>query len=255
MPWSFLEELDPNKYGEVPFFREQEFRYTDFAQFEKILIDHALEVFKSADDYYKVASSIFQSALSHNVRYLETSFHAGMIEFLKIPGAEIINAIKSAIPDRLEVRIFLGISRNAYTEFLGPKLEKGIESWDGLAGIDLHGPEDLPLEEWTIPFWGKARSLGLSVKAHAGEFGPSSNIDFAISELGVKRVQHGVAARNSDDLMSVIAENGVCLDMCPISNYKLRVVDSWQDHPLELFLDRGIRCTVSTDDPFLLTIP
>ena len=50
--------------------------------------------------------------------------------------------------------------------------------------------------------------------------------------------------------MSVIAENGVCLDMCPISNYKLRVVDSWQDHPLELFLDRGIRCTVSTDDPF-----
>ena len=79
-----------------------------------------------------------------------------MIEFLKIPGTEIINAIKSAIPDRLEVRIFLGISRNAYTEFLGPKLEKGIESWDWLAGIDLHGPEDLPMEEWTMPFWGKS---------------------------------------------------------------------------------------------------
>ena len=124
-----------------------------------------------------------------------------------------------------------------------------------MAGIDLHGPEDLPLEEWTIPFWGKARSLGLSVKAHAGEFGPSSNIDFAISELGVKRVQHGVAARNSDDLMSVIAENGVCLDMCPISNYKLRVVDSWQDHPLELFLDKEFDVLLVLMTPFLLTIP
>ena len=93
MPWSFLEELDPNKYGEVPFFREQEFRYTDFAQFEKILIDHALEVFKSADDYYKVASSIFQSALSHNVRYLETSFHAGMIEFLKIQELRLLTLL------------------------------------------------------------------------------------------------------------------------------------------------------------------
>ena len=37
--------------------------------------------------------------------------------------------------------------------------------------------------------------------------------------------------------------------MCPISNYKLRVVKSWKDHPLREFLSRGICCTVSTDDP------
>ena len=38
--------------------------------------------------------------------------------------------------------------------------------------------------------------------------------------------------------------------MCPISNYKLRVIDAWIDHPLGSFLDKGIRCTISTDDPF-----
>ena len=249
LPWSFLRELDPRNYGEVPFFRKPSFRYDNFSQFESILIDHALKIFKSADDYFNVASSIFQKAKEQNVRYLETSFHAGMIEFLQLPGEEILNAILSAIPEGLEVRVFLGMSRNAYTDSLGPKLEEAVESWSGLTGIDLHGPEDLPIENWTSPLWQKAAHRGLLLKAHAGEFGPATNIDHAISELNVRRIQHGVAARESDSLMDKILDQGVCLEMCPISNYKLRVVDNWTDHPLGLFLDKGICCTISTDDP------
>ena len=146
----------------------------DFSQFESILIDHALKIFRSADDYFNVAKSIFHGAMEQNVRYLETSFHAGMSEFLNLPGQEILNAILSAVPEGLEVRVFLGMSRNAYTDFLGPKLEYAIESWDGLSGIDLHGPEDLPMEQWTSPLWEKAAKRGLTLKAHAGEFGPPS---------------------------------------------------------------------------------
>ena len=32
-------------------------------------------------------------------------------------------------------------------------------------------------------------------------------------------------------------------------NYKLKVIDKWEDHPIKNFVNRGIRCTVSTDDP------
>ena len=62
LPWSFLQELDPGEYDEVPFFRKPSFRYENFSQFESILIDHALKIFKSVDDYFNVASSIFQKA-------------------------------------------------------------------------------------------------------------------------------------------------------------------------------------------------
>ena len=116
-----------------------------------------------------------------------------MIEFLKLPGEEILNAIVSVIPEGLEVRVFLGMSRNAYTEFLGPRLEDAIESWDGLTGIDLHGPEDLPMENWVSPLWQVLLAAGL-LKAHAGEFGPASNIEHAISELDVNRIQHGACS-------------------------------------------------------------
>ena len=208
-----------------------------------------MEIFSSPQDYHDVAKSIFNSLLDLNVRYLETSFHAGMIEFLGVPGQEILHAILSAVPVGLEVRVFLGISRNAYTDYLAPKLESAVESWEGLSGIDLHGPEDLPLDSWTEPLWAKAKHNGLVLKAHAGEFGPASNIEHAISNLGVKRIQHGVAAIKSESLMQKLLDHDVCLDMCPISNFKLRVIDEWIDHPLGDFLNRGIKCTLSTDDP------
>lgn len=249
LPWEFLVRKDPVRFTDEPVFRSPDFRYDNFAQFESILIDHAMEIFSSPQDYHDVAKSIFNSLLDLNVRYLETSFHAGMIEFLGVPGQEILHAILSAVPVGLEVRVFLGISRNAYTDYLAPKLESAVESWEGLSGIDLHGPEDLPLDSWTEPLWAKAKHNGLVLKAHAGEFGPASNIEHAISNLGVKRIQHGVAAIKSESLMQKLLDDDVCLDMCPISNFKLRVIDEWIDHPLGDFLNRGIKCTLSTDDP------
>ena len=47
----------------------------------------------------------------------------------------------------------------------------------------------------------KAADRGLILKAHAEEFGPASNIEFAIEKLG-KRIQHGVSACESHELMN-----------------------------------------------------
>ena len=250
LPWEMLRETNPEKFSSIPAFRKPDFRYESFEQFESILIDHALLVFNSAESYYNVAQRIFENHLAEKVRYVETSFHAGMMEFLKIPGEEILSAVLAAVPKGLTVRVFMGISRNAYTPYLAPRLEEAIEKWEQLAGIDLHGLESLPMEDWTIPFWQKARSNGLTVKAHAGEFGPAENVSHAIERLGVRRIQHGVRAVESEDVMKVIVDSGSTLDVCPISNHKLRVVREWGDHPLKEFIDRGISCTISTDDPF-----
>jgi len=248
LPWELLQKLDTDSFNKIPFFRKKDFRYDSFEQFESILIEHAMHWFNSAESYYEAAKLIFKKHIEQNVKYVELSFHAGMIEFLKLPGEEILSAILDAVPDELDVRVFLGISRNAYTPYLGPNLERSIY-WDNLSGIDLHGLESLPLESWTIPFWEKARSVGKIVKAHAGEFGPASNVLQAVKELKTKRVQHGTKSIEDDQVLKLLVDEDVTLDMCPISNYKLRVIESWQDHPIKEFMDKGIRCTVSTDDP------
>ena len=214
-----------------------------------ILIDHALRIIKEPSDYTEIARRIFQKQIEQNVRYVELSFHAGIIEFLQMPGKEIIEAIRSAVPAGLEVRIFMGMSRNSYSDYLGATLEDAVANWEGLHGIDLHGPEDLPVLDWVPRLWQVARANGRTLKAHAGEFGPAQNVKWAVQNLGVKRIQHGIHASDEEEVMNLLAEEGVTLDICPISNYKLRIFDRWENYPIRQFLDRGFRCTISTDDP------
>ena len=249
IPWEIFQHRFPKEFQEVPEFRHPEFRYDNFSHFENILIDHALKIIKEAADYAQIAQKVFDQHLRQNVRYVELSFHAGIMEFLKIPGEEIISAIRSVVPKELEVRIFLGMSRDSYTDYLGPILEDAVERWDGLHGIDLHGPEDLTNLDWIPRLWNIGKVNGRLLKAHAGEFGPASNVSWAVNELGVKRIQHGINAIKDEEVMKLLADQGVVLDICPISNYKLRVINCWGDYPIRNFIEMGIPCTISTDDP------
>ncbi len=249
IPWEMFEARFPDEFSRVPDFRQPEFRYDNFAQFESILIDHALRIIKEPADYAEIAQRVFAEHLKQNVRYVELSFHAGIIEFLNMPGPEIISAIRSAVPRGLEVRIFMGMSRDSYSDYLGIILEDAVENWDGLHGIDLHGPENLPAKEWIPKLWEKARVNGRVLKAHAGEFGPAENVRWAVEKLGVRRIQHGIHGSSDDELLKMLAHRGVVLDICPISNYKLRVFDKWEDYPLRKFIKHGIPLTISTDDP------
>jgi adenosine deaminase len=124
-----------------------------------------------------------------------------------------------------------------------------LETWDGLAGVDLHGDEALPTEAWTARVWQRLRGAGKVTKAHAGEFDGASRVREAIEELGVTRVQHGVRAAEDPEVMALARDRGVTFDVCPISNVRLKVAPSMAEHPLRQLRAAGIRCTISTDDP------
>lgn len=249
LPYELLQKLDSKRFNEPLECWGDDFKWKCFEDFEAHLIEHALMWYTSPERYYEAAQVIFAGHLKQNVRYVEVSFHAGMIEFLSIPGTEIVDAIRSAIPKGLEVRIFMGMARNCYNDFLAPVLEDCV-NWDGLAGIDLHGLEYLPLESWTSKLWAKARNEGLETKAHAGEFGSALNVREAIEVLGTRRIQHGIRAIEDETVVELAIKQDATFDICPISNVKLDVVDRLQEHPIRKLFNRGLRCTISTDDPF-----
>ncbi|WP_269522127.1 adenosine deaminase family protein [Coraliomargarita parva] len=249
LPYELLQQMDPEKFRELPECWAQDFKWKCFEDFENHLLEHALQWYTSAERYHEAAKVIFRNHVAQNVRYVELSFHAGVVEALKIPGPEILNAILSAAPKGLEVRVFMGMARNCYNDYLAPVLEDCV-NWEGLAGIDLHGIEYLPLEAWTPKLWAKAQDAGLVTKAHAGEFGPSGHVREAIEVLGALRIQHGIHAIDDPDVLQLAIDSGATFDICPISNVKLDVIDTMAVHPLREFFDRGLRCTISTDDPF-----
>lgn len=249
LPYQLLQQLDPEQFKAAQACWAQDFKWPCFEDFEHHLVEHALQWFTSAERYYEAAKLIFERLFMRNVCYVETSFHAGMIQFINTPGTDILAAIHSAVPAGMEVRIFMGMARNGCNEVLAPVLEQCVD-WDGLAGLDLHGLESLPLESWTSRLWAKARAAGLETKAHAGEFGSAANVREAIETLGVQRIQHGVRAIEDPAVMDLAIESGTMFDMCPISNVKLNVVADIEHHPIRSFTDRGLCCTISTDDPF-----
>ncbi len=114
----------------------------------------------------------------------------------------------------------------------------------GIAGDEKVGkPSDFT---WAFDC---AREAGMHLTAHAGEWGGAQSVKDALEAFAPARIGHGVEAIYDDALVDHLAETGVVLEVCPGSNVTLGVFPSWSDHPIERLRDRGVKVTVSTDDP------
>jgi adenosine deaminase len=251
LPLELLQRVAPQLFrdGVTPPWFTPDYRYPDFPSFEKILLDHALLWFNSAERYHEAARMIFAGLAAQNVRYVETSFHLPVQKFINVPAREILDAIRTAAPAGMTVRVFTGMLRIDYTPDFSPVIDS-LPDWEHLAGVDLHGVEVWPLEPWTAKVWERVRAAGKETKAHAGEFGGASNVREAVEVLGVKRVQHGVQSIADPDVVRLLRERDITCDVCPISNVKLQVTRAMREHPIRELFDAGVRCTISTDDPF-----
>jgi adenosine deaminase len=248
LPYELLTAWRPEQWAASPAFRARAYRYTSFPDFERILLEHALPWFTSAERYHEAAKAIFARHVAQNVRYVETSFHLPVSQFIRVPGQEIIAAIRSAAPAGLEVRVFAGMLRTDFGGDLRSTIDQ-LHHWPDLAGVDLHGYEQLPTHPDTAGIWARLRTAGKVTKCHAGEFDGPARVREAIEVLGVKRIQHGVRAIEDPAVVRLAVQQDVTFDVCPISNVGLKVVPTLREHPIRALMKAGVRCTVSTDDP------
>lgn len=249
LPLELLQRVRP-EFAEPPASWAKDFKFRDFAQFDRELIDRAFSWFTSPERYHEAGRLIFGRHLAQNVKYVETSFASGVIEFGGLDGREVLAAIRAAVPPGLEVRIFLGIHHNGAGPAMKPHLENAL-GWPDLAGIDLHGPEDHPLEPWTAAYWASARQAGKCTKAHAGEFLGAGFVRRILDELQPHRIEHGVRAIEDPGVVRELISRGIGLDVCPISNHRLMPGITLANHPIRALLEAGVKVTVSTDDPLM----
>jgi adenosine deaminase len=106
------------------------------------------------------------------------------------------------------------------------------------------------LESWTGEMWQRMREAGKFTNAHAGEFMGPEFIRQALDELKITRIEHGVRAGEDPRLVERLVREKISLDICPISNLKLQVVPSLDQHPVRKLFDAGVTVTINSDDPF-----
>jgi adenosine deaminase len=122
----------------------------------------------------------------------------------------------------------------------------------GVVGIDLAGDEENYPPGLFTRALAKARTAGLGVTVHAGEFAGPAGMWTAIYQLGASRIGHGIRAADDAPLLDLLRERHVTLELCPTSNVRLGLIPSLAQHPIRRLLDAGVAVTVNSDDPVLL---
>ena len=123
-------------------------------------------------------------------------------------------------------------------------------------GIDLVNEEDKsrPLIEFADQLDGiKKENPDLHIMLHAGEslYADSDNVIDAYL-LGTERIGHGLNLYRFPEIMDLVREDGICLEVCPISNQALEYVEDLRGHPATEYLKRGLPISICSDDPAYL---
>jgi aminodeoxyfutalosine deaminase len=119
----------------------------------------------------------------------------------------------------------------------------------GVVGVGLGGLEVEHPPEPFAPAFRRAKELGLGSVPHAGEVAGTASIRGAIDALGADRLRHGIRAVDDADLVAELADRGIVLDVCPVSNVRTGAVASLDAHPLPTLVESGVWCTIGSDDP------
>lgn len=120
-----------------------------------------------------------------------------------------------------------------------------------VVGLDLAGgPESgatWGLSDYAEAF-ARAAELGIGRTVHAGEGRPAHEIRAAIETLHAVRIGHGTTLCHDPAIVDLVLERGVVIEACLTSNTHTGAIASIADHPLPLWLARGIKATICTDN-------
>jgi len=64
------------------------------------------------------------------------------------------------------------------------------------------------------------------------------------------RIGHGLALQNNEALIKLYKDLKIHVELCPLSNYILNYVDHIRNHPGKIFLKKGLRVSINSDDPY-----
>ncbi|CAH6832775.1 Adenine deaminase [Vibrio chagasii] len=128
-------------------------------------------------------------------------------------------------------------------------LKQALPYKDKIIAVGLDSSEQgNPPEKFKHVFQ-EALNQGFLTVAHAGEEGPAQNIIDALSLLGITRIDHGVRCVEDKELMEQLIAKRTPLTVCPLSNTKLKVFDTMEQHNIVELLRKGLCVTINSDDP------
>ncbi|WP_224815503.1 adenosine deaminase [Hasllibacter sp. MH4015] len=256
-PPAFIRGLAAEKGVDLSrIFREDgTYAYRDFNHFLSVY-EAATSVLTGPEEFARLTRAVLEESAEHGVVYSESFLSpdfcgGGDVEAWKDYLAAIRQTAEEAERD-------LGITLRGIVTCIrhfGPERARAPAicatetAGDWIVGFGMGGDEMVGHQaDYTWAF-DCAREAGLKITTHAGEWGGAASVREAVEDLNPARIGHGVQAIDDPALCDVLAERGIVLEVCPGSNVFLGVYPSLAAHPIQKLRKRGVKVTVSTDDP------
>lgn len=256
-PPAFIRGLAAEKREDISGIFDERGNYAirDFWHFLKVY-EAATAVIRSPEDYRRLTLAVLEESAASGVIYGETFLSPDFCGGRDVAAwRDYLAAIEDAAA---EAQAKMGVTLRAIVtpiRHFGPEKAKEValcaaETAGGfVTGFGIAGDEKVlePADfAWAFDC---AREAGLGITAHAGEWRGPDHIRATLQALAPSRLGHGVRAIEDLALVDELAERGTVLEVCPGSNIALGLYPDWRRHPIGQLHHRGVKVTVSTDDP------
>jgi adenosine deaminase len=216
--------------------------------------DITLSVMQQEEALERAAYELAEDAHHENVRYLEVRYSPLLHIRDGLRPAQVVEAVLRGLRTaKRELGIRYGVILCAIRS-LGPDLSlriaelcvafknRGVVGFD-LAGSEINNPAKVHRAAFQLVI-----DNNINCTAHAGEsFGPDS-VHQAIHKCGAHRIGHGTRLVENGDLLNFVNDHRIPLEVCPSSNVQTRAASAWDTHPVDFYVDYGLRVTINTDN-------
>ena len=239
-------------YGSIDELRAQ-YEFSNLQSFLDLFYANML-VLRTREDFHEITMAYLQRAHASGVRHVELFFDPQAHVERGMDLRDVIAGIRDALneaQDRWGIshKLIACFWRHAPASEALELLRLMIAEKHDIDGIGLDSSELGFPPELFVEVFDLARESGLHVVAHAGEEGPADYIWQALDLLKVERVDHGIRCLDDQELVQRLVAEQIPLTVCPLSNIRLRAVDTMADHPLPAMLEAGLKVSVHSDDP------
>jgi adenine deaminase len=208
----------------------------------------------SEQDFFDVTWAYLERAAQQNVRHAEIFFDPQAHTDRGVPFETVIRGIHRALEEAIpglgiSSKLIMCCLRHLSADAAMRMIETSLPFKDWIVAVGLDSSELGHPPEKFVGVFQRARAEGYLTVAHAGEEGPPDYIRQALDLLKVSRIDHGVRCLEDPSLVQRLAKERIPLTVCPLSNVRLCVFKSLEDHNLKKLLDQGLCVTVNSDDP------
>ena len=256
-PPAFIRQLAHEKKVDLSrIFREDgSYEYRDFDHFLTVY-EAACSVLQTPEDFRRLVLAVMEQSAENGVVYSETFVSPDFCGGGDLTAwREYVHAMTEAADEAerklgVTLRGIITCIRHFGPEKARPSARCAAETMgDFITGFGMAGAEMVGRPGDYSYAFDMAREAGLRLTCHAGEWGGPDMVADTLRDLAPERIGHGVNAIHDPALVDRLAEDGIILEVCPGSNVFLGATGDWPKHPIRDLRERGVKVTVSTDDP------